>query len=642
MKSGLIRRAVSVVAVCGMAVSAWAQESYTKGTVLILDTAALSKMMPDAKDQAMVKALEMIPARVKELPGEIPDMPPEAAGVINAAMSCIGKPMRLTVSYDGDLPSGGLFGYGIAVSFLVGDEGVAGEVHKTVSGLLAQSGQRIKTSGTRWKGMSDIQAGVGVVSFGPRQSKDGWRYEVVFGTMNDADGAADVLPKMEGGIEPLVRARMDFAGLTPLRDIANQMGAGGEMVTEVVKSLEGMGLVGTKAMKINYVAGVTKDECVSYSTWEGAGRFAKSLHMSQTPLAEADFAAVPADACDVYMARMGEDGFGYLLGSLEQFGPMVGEALEEFKSHTGVDIKADVLDSLGGTGILYMSDSTGGGGILSATAMLSFKDRAKASTAMKKLSDAANDLAKDLPLPGQYVNIGSWKDGDTEVLTLRFPGVPVPLELSMAMTKSWLILGPTPQGVLAAARQASGKGDGGLMANASFKSRFPAGKKVLSVGFSDTPRTMKDGYAVVTLVGSAVANMVRSPHGAEREPGLTVPMYNDLARGVKAKVSFSYWNGEDLVNETHSDRSGLVGVAGALATLQKIAPVIAIPAAMAGGFAQGLEGLGAVSIPDRSGRFIAGAALRAFPMGTLGMEELAVLAAPPAVMALPMELKGTK
>lgn len=621
--------AIGLVAVVGLttSVSIAQPEPYTKGTVLIVDTASMDRMLPDAKDQGLVRALAMLPGRVKELPGELPDLPPEAAGIFNTVMTCIGKPFRLMVAYDGDLPTGGLFGYGIGISFLIGDEAAAGEVHTTVSGLMAQSGQRIKKTGTRWKGMSDIQTPVGLVSFGPRNAKDGWRYEVVFGTMNDADGAAAAaLPKADG-FEPLIRARMDFAGLTPLKDMANQLGAGGPMVEEMLSGVKEMGLIGEQAVKISYIAGITKDESVSLSTWEGVKPFAGTLHLSQTPLTPADYAVVPADATDVYMAKIGEDGFGYLLASVLQLGDEGQEVLSQIKQHTGVDLQKDLLDAMGGTAAVYMSETTGGGGLTSMVAMMKFRDRAKAVGAMNKFAAAANQAVEESDLPAAYINVASWKDGETDLMTLRFPGVPVPLELTMAMTKEWLVFSPIPQGAVAAARQASGKGDGGLMANASFRSRLPEGKPLVSMSFSDTPRTMKDGYGLLSMAGSAVSNLVRSPHGATRDPGLVVPLYKELATGARSRVTFTYWRGEDLVTETRADRSGLVSAAGSLAMMLKIAPALVIPAAAVSFAAEESQLIG-VGPREASGSALARAALRAMPMGTLSVEQSLLLMSP--------------
>jgi hypothetical protein len=258
----------------------------------------------------------------------------------------------------------------------------------------------------------------------------------------------------------------------------------------------------------------------------------------------------------------------------------VAEVLEQFEQATGVNLVNDVIATFGGAAALYVSDTTGGGGLGSAVGMFEVRDRAKLWGAMGKLSTQANMHADKLPIGPGYIRLVSHKDGDTDLLTLRFPGLPVPLELTFALTNNWLILAPTPQGAIAASRQASGKGDGGLTANKTFAAAFPDDKKAVSVTFTDTARTFRDGYAFVSFLGSAVANAVRSPVDPEREPGMIVPLYNDLKKDVRCWISYTYHKGNDKITETHGDRSTLVGTSAAASALGTIAPLIAIPAAI--------------------------------------------------------------
>src|SRR5262249_36893971 len=145
--------------------------------------------------------------------------------------------------------------------------------------------------------------------------------------------------------------------------------------------------------------------------------------------------------------------------------------------------------------------------------------------------------------------IRPWQDGDTQLFSLNFPGLPVPFEITYAFKGNWLIAGITPQATLAATRQGKGKG---IRDNAGFAD-IVGGKEILSFSFIDTPRTMRDGYQYVSLAGSALANAVRSPIDAARDPGLIVPTFAELKAGAKPMVSFSYWRGDDLISESHSD-----------------------------------------------------------------------------------------
>jgi len=562
-------------------------EPFTKGTVLVIDHADLASFLTSPKDRAMAGALGMIPARIREVGREAPNIPPEAPGLAIMAINAFSRPGRMIISYNGENPSGGGYGYGAALSFLLPDQAAADQMHARLSAMAAQAGPRIKTgAGTRFSGMSDIQTPLALVSFGPRKAADGIRYEIIGGTLDNPDEAADALPTPKAmgapaGFEPLVRARLNLAGLNPAMQIAEAFAGQNPEAAKGLAQLRDIGIGGDAAMKISFTAGHTKDESVSMTVVEGARTAAATLGLSDKPLTKANFAAIPSDAIDAYM-RNGEEHWGEKLDRLAQEQPQVEDVLDQFHAATGVDLRTDILDALGGTVAAYLSDSTGGGTIGSAVVMVSFKDKSKFASAFGKLTAVANMAADKIPLGPGYIRMTPWKDGDTDLTSLRFPGLPVPLEITFAMTPDWLIVAPTPQAAIAAARQATGKGDAGLAANKAFTQVFAEGRKVTAVSFSDTARNMSIGYPILSMVGSAVSNMVRSPVDPTRDPGMVVPLYNDLRSGVRARVGFTYWRGDDMISESHSDRSTLVNAAGSVGMIAKILPAIAVPGALIG------------------------------------------------------------
>ena len=149
---------------------------------------------------------------------------------------------------------------------------------------------------------------------------------------------------------------------------------------------------------------------------------------------------------------------------------------------------------------------------------------------------------------------------------------------------------------------------------------------------------MREGYGALSHIGSAIANAMRSPTDPTREPGLVVPGYNQLAKGVIPRVGFSYWRGEDLVNETHTDRSMLVGAAGALGVIEKIVPIVAVPAAFGVARRQHMVGMA-----DESGIEIVQLGMRAMPVGTMSPAELMVAVMPSEAAQWPlMGVEGVK
>jgi hypothetical protein len=229
-----------------------------------------------------------------------------------------------------------------------------------------------------------------------------------------------------------------------------------------------------------------------------------------------------------------------------------------------------------------MSDSTGGAGLGSAVGLVSIRDREKLAGALSQLATFTN-TAGESHAKG-YIRIAGWDDGKSHMMSLRFPGLPVPLELTLGITDRWLCIAMTPQACLAAVRQASGSGDEGLLSNPVLRKAFSADKAV-GFSFTDTARACRSGYTLMSLATSAASNLVRSPVDPQRNPPMALPLFNDFVRNVKPRISATFWRDNDLVTQTSADHSALVQLAGAAGSLGKLAPAVAaVGAAAALGF----------------------------------------------------------
>lgn len=549
------------------------------GPLLVVDHAGLDRFFVDAKDRPLAEALAQLPLRIRELPRELPDMPPEAAGIIELVLRTAASPARLAVTYN-ETPTGGAFGYGVALSVLTSGKESAERLHGRIAAMLAQADVRLPARPSRrFKGMTDIQTPAALLSYGPRQAKDGWRYEVLFGTVEAPDAAVEVLPAPAKGITPVLRARVDLGGLNPLFAMAESFAGRNPQMAEGISRLTAMGIGGDAPVRISYQLGHTDTESVSLTVVEGASR----LGLETSTLAPADFAAIPSDATEVYLAK-GGGNLAEWIDQLAAEAPPLADGLQQFSAMTGVDLRDDILASLGGTVALYLSDATGGGSLGSAVFMVSVKDRERLASAFNTLTGMANAMAEQALEGRGYVRIDHWNDATAgaEMISLRFPGVPVPFELTAALSNQWLVMAPTPQAALAAARQAAGKGDAGLGANKLFASSFRNDRKFTAITFSDAERNLRAGYPFISMIGSAIANAVRSPSGGEREPGLLVPTYHELRRGIRPVVSMTYWDGDNLITESHADRSVLVQAAGTIGMIGKIMPALVTLGAVAG------------------------------------------------------------
>ncbi|MCH8134178.1 MAG: hypothetical protein IIA30_16655 [Myxococcales bacterium] len=362
---------------------------------------------------------------------------------------------------------------------------------------------------------------------------------------------------------------------------------GNEEAMEAIQQFQQMDLMGDDPVALDIRVGYTDNEAIAYTTIENARKLGDFMQFPQGSLSMADLAVVPADA---EFAWVGRGDFAFVadaINDMAESGVEVDEALGAFEEFTGVDPVADIFDSLGGTMAMYTSDTTGGGSLLSAVALISFKDRQRFVDAMNRLVEVGNNAAEQIPIPlsTASVTLAQWQHDGIDLLSLRFPGLPVPLELAAAMTNDWLIVGISPQAVIAAAAQASGGGDS-ILNNPLFAQAFPRGKSLLSISFMSPDRLLRDGYPYVNMLCTGVANLMRSSEDPDRVPDLLMPVFHDLARGVRAQVEFSYWAGPDLVTETHSDRSAVVTASIAAGGIVRFAPAIVAAAAAIGLAAQ--------------------------------------------------------
>jgi hypothetical protein len=558
--------------------------------VILIDKPGLDKLLVDPKDEAFKKALAMLPSRLRELPREIPGAEQVPMPVVDLALQLITRPARFAVTYSPDNPSKGGFGAGIVFSLAMDDEQGATTMHGTINGLMAMAGggggggggggmqSLIKPSAT-YNGMSELQTPVGLLAYGPRKSDDaGWRYEVHFGSLEHPDkpfaGWAKTTDLVKG-FEPVLRARFDPAPLTPLVNMAKAFAGGGPVVDDAVKRVEDVGLIGDNAIKYSYYQGYTSDRAVTVTIAEGAKKFAARKGASVEPLTAAELKAIPADAVTAAMMRYdwktaANDGLDEIL----EADPSAKAQLAQLEGRLGLSLKNDILPAFGSTFGGYLAPSAGGHGLGSAVGLVAIGDKAKFDALNTRLIGMLNVLGAAPQVKG-YIRARQWTHDGLALTSLTFPGVPVPIELTYAVTDKWLVLGLTPQAALAGVAQAAGKGDGGITTSAALASVLPKDKQVLSLTFVDSAKTMADGYQYLSLIGSALANAVRSPADPAREPGMVIPPYKALAEGAKPIVSYSYLRGEDIISEAQADRSMLVNGAATIGAASPAFPLIA-------------------------------------------------------------------
>lgn len=580
-----------------LAGQAWAQDA--KGgdkapaparTIIAFEHASCETFLHSKKDAALLAALKLVPVRITEImdtPGLGPDKDEVPEGIVDLVTRALTGPMRMAVTQQPSPDGGPMPKLGMVLSYPAKDQDDAKLMMNRVENIrnMAEQhggGVHVQKS-QRFPEMNAIVLPPGTLLYGPRQGKDGWKFEVIFGNVADPDGAMwDSLPKAAGGQTVAARGVLDFSAATP---IAEMLGGMASMwmpnSTEFMQGLREAGFVGDQAMSVEMVCGHDSAGCGNTITVHRAGAHAEALGLVKSKVTDADLAIVPGDSVFAHVAKIEPQASWARVN--KQFGamPQFAEVLGHVNGVLGIDVEKDLVSTLGGTSACCMSDTTGGNTLFSAVGFFEIKDPARLAATMDKLSAKANEflshqMAEGGPKPGT-IAMTSWVEPSgaaqgVKFTALRFPGLPVPLEPTLAMADRWLVVGFNPQSCTAAAGHAmsvkASGGKGGLGANAAFASATGDRiKDATSVTFIDSASTIRDGYPVLQMLGSALTNFARSPSSSSaRQVAQVVPTLAELRAGVKPIVWTTTWSGDDLVMSSRGDDSILVNAAAVLGT----------------------------------------------------------------------------
>lgn len=200
----------------------------------------------------------------------------------------------------------------------------------------------------------------------------------------------------------------------------------------------------------------------------------------------------------------------------------------------GINLQTEFLDYLGDTVIAYRSNTTGGNGMMSSVMLISLDNEEGMQQSLKTIRASLNRMAETETMG--YVRLMNWTNGSCgDITTLTFPGIPIPLELSVGVCNGYMIMGLSPQAVTAAAGQ--GQAGTSIIDNPRF--REMGGMKgigSLSVQFFDVPEVLADGYALTGAIMAAISNYTRPRMEPSKGINMVMPTYNELAEGARANV----------------------------------------------------------------------------------------------------------
>ncbi|MFM9958116.1 MAG: hypothetical protein ACKVZJ_08560 [Phycisphaerales bacterium] len=602
-----VKSSVVLVALAGTSISALARQGGGAGgeakpvepikTLVAFEHGDCLSMLTSPKDAALVSALKLIPVRVTEImntPGLGPDKDEVPEGIVELVTTALTGPMRFAVIQQGFDDRSRMPKIGVVMSYAAKDQAAAKAMMERVENIRKMAEREGAGGGNdemkvrpseRFAGMNAIVLPPGTLLYGPRQSTDGWRFEVLFGHMPDPDGSFwGALPQAPAGSPTAGRMVIDFPAITPVAEMFGGMVSGmmpnGD---QVLQGFRDMGLLGPDAMSVESVWQTGADGIGSTMTIRRAGKYAEKLGLVRKTVSEADLSVIPSDAVFASISKIDPQGTWARLKSqvtaMPQGAEHFGEVLDQINEHLGINVEQDVIAALGETAALSISDTTGGNSLFSGVGFFEVKDGAKLSAAIQKAADAANreiarEMQEDGPKPG-VVRIESWAAPASaaglqgvKFTSLRSPGLPLPVEPTIAMVGKWMVVGLSPQSAMSAAAHVAGGGKG-LAGHAGFASSLggTAVGNATSVTFVDNAAAMRDGYPLLQMLGSALTNFARSPDSSSpREVMQVVPSLSDLRAGAKPGVFLTKWNGDDMVMTSKGDPSLLVNVAGLLGT----------------------------------------------------------------------------
>ena len=502
----------------------------------------------DEKDRGLLQALQMIDARLLELPGELDDVPiPPPA--IELLTRIFGGPLSLSMGF-GTEPIAGMelpfFGElratrGVEEARALDDDAVA---------LLEMMGMPLDPppAGELWELPAPVPAWMGA---------DGSDFRICLGSPDriEVEDFTRLLPE---------KARASFTGQMDygrfLELMMNSIPGGGVELLQMKSLLDGMGLG-----ELRYEWALGSDEGRQYLmvNMPGWGKIAREKgFLPETGLTPEVLSCIPKDATWAMASAFDFGGVMHAYQTMldELAGPGTMDLFGMIEEATDLDVEEELIAPIGSSLCIYASDSTGGGGMFSMVAVLELADRERFLSTWSRVEEAVNGL--DVPEIREYLEMRSWQHEGTEYATLMFPGLPIPLELTMATTEHHAVFGVSPQAAIAAIAQLRDPRSS-LLDHPGFREQLPQEMSgCVNVQWIDTPRLMRDGYGLLGLVCSAVANGVRSPADPTREPGAILPTFHELHRGSKAMLGIARVVGDDYVVECRGDRSQLVNAAG--------------------------------------------------------------------------------
>lgn len=577
--------AFTATAATGLAASGWSAPATAQDDAIVVRSAGLDRLFPSDKDRAFREALRLLAARMEDLPEEIGD-PSMPGPLFRVVMEMLMSPITVSIGIDPEIDP--RFEPPFTAQFLI-DSGDAANAQRRAAKVLESIewlvGRDIPDA-PGLEGMKLIDMGGRDLAFGSMDVDQRPMVVALFNRERPA-GVSLGATGLPAGVESVFAFRFNSEPLQPMFEMLAEQG--GPQAAMIQSQLEMYGLTGENPMRLSgavghgggYMHGVLR-----YGNY--LARPMNRAMISDKRLTEIDIAMIPADALWAQVSRFDLAAFPAMLESMiEQMAAAQGGGVPEeadimamIEEQIGINPERDFFAHLGTRLGMYMADSTGGGGLNSLVAFVEVTNMDAMRDTFNTLGEMLNAMGNDMARG--YVRMDrAALPGGGEAMILRFPGLPVPFELSLLLERGHLWMGMSPTSLVAALAHARNPGRG-LLENARFRDLSASvPQNAVAFTFMDSPRLAGRGYGIASMGLAALSNAARSPRDPERGAGLMMPGYQELLQNAKASLTVTRIENNDMVVVSKSDPSmtvNLCAVVGAIGNSPMVVGVVGLGA----------------------------------------------------------------
>lgn len=519
----------------------------------------VERILADPKDRGLLTALQLLDERLSELPRELNQPAPGA--MIQFITELMMRPMSLRVGVPEDIDPAAGPPFHAQLNVLFDNPATAEGRAQRLGAMLQQMTRMQSRPAADMPGLKLIDVN-GVPLYHGATKVEGSSALVMAVNKVSLQGVPLGAAPLPQGVQPVVAFNFDAREIQPLLDKMLNQPERAEELAPVRWQLESMGLLGERAATISGAMGYAQDRAHTALRYTNFRKLMEvGVALTDEPLTSADLRLIPADATYAQLSKydfkkMTEN----LLRMAEKQNQQAREGLDQLELQFGIHPQRDLIDHLGDTIGFYTSDTTGNGGLLSAVMFMEVANPEGLSASLSRIKDLINQAGQQHAKG--YVRVAERKTDDGSLTVLTFPGLPIPLELCYTIDGNWLVAAASPQGLRAALEQLRTPRSS-LADNPRFKEMGGEDlDQAIQVTFLDTPRLVRSGYGIASLGAAALSNSVRSPSDPNRDPGMILPPYAELAQGAKAAVTIMRLRGDDLIATSQFDRSWLVNACG--------------------------------------------------------------------------------